>query len=152
MILFIYFFFRILLLVLLNIGLDTAYSQEPAPVKKEKPVPVDSLLLKKSEVVSEVLDSTLKSVEELKNIPKSSERIISINKRLSRKLDHIYYNSILPLHELAPRKATQTVIVFQMTPIRIETDSKPIALPDIAAPCPETKTWFQRINPFRRRK
>lgn len=116
MILFIYMVFRVFLLLLFNVGLesDSSYAQNVV----RRALPSDSSVVSKNEKLAEMLlDSTLKSVQELKEIPKLIEKGTKRNKTLSKKLDVIYYQSILPLKALVPRHTFSTHTI----PVRVNT-------------------------------
>lgn len=98
MVLFIYTLFRILLLFLFNIETERSQAQDTT-----KPVRTDSTYVENNLDVKMALDSALKVVQELKDIPKIVQQGTQKNKRLSRKLDNIYYGSIIPLRVLEPR-------------------------------------------------
>lgn len=157
MILFIYMVFRLFLLLLFNVGLETdpSYAQN---VARRSPIS-DSTVVSKNEKLAEMLlDSTLKSVQELKEIPKLIDKGTKRNKTLSKKLDVIYYESILPLKYLEPRHtfggATISVKAKELPAIRQVTflndqlciDSLPYRVTPEAALSRQKVRFFQKIK------
>ncbi len=157
MILFIYAIFRLFILLLLNIGWQTDTLQAQATPAPRKQVP-DSTEVFNQKLVEAVFDSTMRAVQELKDIPKSSEKVIKKNKKLVKRLDSIYYESIIPLKYLTRREAGQPYAVTPQIQImphiqeiqfinnEICVDSLPYKV-DPAVPLSRTrKTFFQKIK------
>lgn len=151
MILFAYLIFRVIIMFLLNISWasDPVYAQEPVKTT----VPSDSVEFVEDKIVEAVLDSTLKAVQELRAIPKTIAKGTAKNKKLSRKLDQIYYESIIPLKVMESRKTTPFEIhIAPIHPIDYKFDRECLVMPEVVPDIPKKKGFFQRINPFRRRK
>lgn len=157
MILFIYMVFRLFLLLLFNVGLeaDSSYAQNVA----RRTVPADSSVITSNEkLVEVVLDSTMKAVQDLKEIPNLIEKGTKRNKTLSKKLDVIYYESILPLKALEPRhtysaynipvRAKELPAIRQVTFLNNELciDSLPYRVTPEAALSRHKVRFFQKIK------
>jgi hypothetical protein len=136
---------------LLNISWisDPVYAQDPVKTT----IPSDSVNIHEDKTVEAVLDSALKAVHDLRAIPKTIASGTAKNKKLSRKLDQIYYDLIIPLKVMESRKATPFKIhIAPIRPIDYKFDRECLLLPEVTTDLPRKKGFFQRINPFRRKK
>jgi len=112
MILFVYTIFRVFLLFLLNIGLESDQQVRAQDTARRIPAPVDSSeVFRSDKVIDAALDSAIRAVQELRDIHKLVKKGTAQNKRLSKKLDSIYYGSILPLKYLQGRTTTTSTTI-----------------------------------------
>jgi hypothetical protein len=155
MILFIYMIFRLLLLFLFDIGTQSQYLYAQDTSRR---IPPPDSTATNERLVERVLDSTMRSVQELKDIPKLIDKGTRRDKALSKKLDVIYYESILPLKALEPRhtysaynipvRAKELPAIRQVTFLNNELciDSLPYRVTPEAALSRHKVRFFQKIK------
>lgn len=152
MIVFIFFIFRVLLLIAINIEAGiTSFAQDTVP---SSAVRVDSVFVPgKQAEINMVLDSTMKAVEVLEAIPKENKKVITRDRKLSKKMDRVYFNLILPLRYMEPLRATPVAIkIAPIQPIEYQFEHKCLDIEVKPVEVKKRNCFWQKLNPFKKRK